>query len=85
MNPVTPPDYTNGLSFFAWLWKSRKFMILAFLLNVFFGCAAYTGYLEYGKELPTLIASLFFGIGVPVVISVMNVREYLGKKRGIMR
>lgn len=85
MKPVTPHDYTNGLSFFSWLWQLRKFMILAFLLNVFFGCAAYSGYLEYGKELPTLIASLFFGIGVPVVIVVMNVREYLGKKRGIIR
>lgn len=81
----TPPDYTGGLTFFPWLWNKRKMMIVALAMNVFFGYKAYQGYLEYGKETPTLIASIFFGIGVPAFILFMLIREHRGLKKGIVR
>jgi hypothetical protein len=85
LNTKSTTDYTEGLSFFAWLWKRRKLLIAAFLLNIFFGYKAYEAYLEYGEETPTLIASIFFGLGVPIILAFLTVREYLGRKRGIIR
>lgn len=82
---VAQGDSTGGYDFLPWVWHMRKFMFFAFLLNIFMGYKAYEGYLEYGKETVTLVASIFFGIVVPVVIGGMLFREHREKKKGISK
>lgn len=76
-------DYTGGYEFFPWLIHMRKFMVFAFFLNIFFGYKALEGYYENGEEIITLITAIFFGIGVPSLISVLLFKEYKEKKQGI--
>jgi hypothetical protein len=83
--PSKPTDYTDGLSFFAWVWDRRKLLIVSVLLNAFFGYKALGGYFEYGRETATLIASIFFGLCVPAIIVGLLIREYRNAKNGIIR
>jgi hypothetical protein len=82
---VDNKDYTGGYEFFPWIWHMRKFLVVAFFLNIFLGFKCFQAYPEYGYETPTLIAAIFFGIGVPAIIAGLLIREFREKKKGISR
>lgn len=82
---VDKKDLTGGYEFLPWVWHMRKLLVLAFCMNVFFGYKAFEAWPQYGYETPTLIAAIFFGIGVPALILGLLIREFREKKKGISR
>ena len=80
---ISNGDYTGGYNFISWVYHMRKFFIVALVFDLFAGYKLAQAYPEYGYELPTLLAALFFGLMVPVIIVVLLLHEFKNLKKGI--
>ncbi len=74
-------DLTGGYNFVSWLIYLRPLYLLASILGLCVGIAIFNVYLDL-KEVVSLIASLYFGVAMPVIIIYLLKKEFSRKKQG---